>query len=110
MTELPILALMGSAVSIPTKSLHWNRLVHHRDGFLASSKILRLPKFNFGLLQWRLESFHGGIKILFGSRVKIHRYKGELAAIVWALEKTRIFTLGARQLIVVTDHKPLINI
>ena len=53
---------------------------------------------------------------MVGSRfclVAEYRYaaiKGELAAIVWALEKTRIFTLGTNQLIVVTDHKLLVNI
>ena len=33
--------------------------------------------------------------------------EGELLAVTWALKKTRIFTLGATNLYVVTDHKPL---
>ena len=36
--------------------------------------------------------------------------EGELAAIKWALQKTRIFTLGAKKLIICTDHKPLVSI
>ena len=36
--------------------------------------------------------------------------EGELAAIKWALHKTKAFTLGAKNLIVCTDHKPLTNI
>ena len=51
-----------------------------------------------------------GSRFCLGAEYRYAAIKVELAAIVWALEKTRIFTLGARQLIVVTDHKPLINI
>ena len=36
--------------------------------------------------------------------------KGKLASVGWALEKTRLFTLGCSELYIVTDHKPLISI
>ena len=36
--------------------------------------------------------------------------EGELLAVTWALEKTRIFTLGAPQLYIVTDHRPLVGL
>ena len=36
--------------------------------------------------------------------------EGELLAVTWALKKTRIFTLGATNLFVVTDHKPLVGL
>ena len=36
--------------------------------------------------------------------------EGELLAVTWALKKTRIFTLGATNLYVVTDHKPLVGL
>ena len=36
--------------------------------------------------------------------------EGELLAVTWALKKTRIFTLGASSLFVVTDHKPLLGL
>jgi len=36
--------------------------------------------------------------------------EGELLAVTWALKKTRIFTLGATSLFVVTDHKPLVGL
>ena len=42
----------------------------------------------------------------FCSRVEL-RYapvEGELVVVGWALEKTRLFTLGCSQLIIVTDH------
>ena len=51
-----------------------------------------------------------GSRFCSGAESRYAAIKGELAAIVCALEKTRIFTLGAKQLIIVTDHKPLINI
>ena len=34
--------------------------------------------------------------------------EGDLVVVGWALEETRLFTLGCSQLIIVTDHKPLI--
>ena len=36
--------------------------------------------------------------------------EGELLAVTWALKKTRIFTLGATNLFVVTEHKPLVGL
>ena len=36
--------------------------------------------------------------------------EGEALAVAWALEQTRYFTLGCEELIVVTDHKPLVGI
>jgi len=36
--------------------------------------------------------------------------EGEALAITWGLEQTKFFTLGCRQLLVATDHKPLIKV
>ena len=36
--------------------------------------------------------------------------EGELLAVTWALKKTRIFTLGASNLYIVSDHKPLVGL
>ena len=36
--------------------------------------------------------------------------EGELLAVTWALKKTRIFTLGASNMFVVTDHKLLLGL
>ena len=36
--------------------------------------------------------------------------EGEALAIAWALDQTKFFTLGCDQLVVVTDHKPLVKI
>ena len=51
-----------------------------------------------------------GSKFCSGAESRYAAIEGELAAIVWALQKTKIFTLGASKLVVVTDHKPLVNI
>ena len=57
---------------------------------------------------WRVSLV--GSKFCSSANSRYAAIEGELAAIVWALQKTRIFTLGATKLIVVTDHKPLVNI
>ena len=36
--------------------------------------------------------------------------RGELPAVTWELKKTRIFTLGAMNLYVVINHKPLVGL
>ena len=36
--------------------------------------------------------------------------EGEALAVAWSLEKTKYFTQGCRNLLVVTDHKPLVKI
>jgi hypothetical protein len=54
--------------------------------------------------------------ILAGSRfwaTAEQRYaliEGEALAIAWSLEQTRLFTQGCEDLVVVTDHKPLVKI
>ena len=36
--------------------------------------------------------------------------EGEALAVTWALENARLFVLGCNNLIIVTDHKPLLGI
>ena len=36
--------------------------------------------------------------------------EGEALAVAWSLEQTKYFTQGCRNLLVVTDHKPLVKI
>ena len=36
--------------------------------------------------------------------------EGEAFAVTWALENARLFVLGCNNLIIVTDHKPLLGI
>lgn len=58
----------------------------------------------------------GWVITLAGSRFLIsaeQRYapiEGEALAIAWSLEQTRYFTQGCENLIIVTDHKPLVKI
>ena len=48
-----------------------------------------------------------GSRFCSGAESRYAPVEGELAAICCALERTRVFTLGAKHLTVVTDHKPL---
>ena len=36
--------------------------------------------------------------------------EGESLAIAWSLEQTEYFTKGCKDLVIVTDHKPLVKI
>ena len=41
---------------------------------------------------------------------RYHPIEGELLGMVWAFEKTRMYTLGCDRLLVLVDHKPLIGL
>ena len=43
-------------------------------------------------------------------RTILHAIKGEALAVAWGLEQTRYFTQGCDNLVVITDHKPLVKI
>jgi hypothetical protein len=51
-----------------------------------------------------------GSRFLNGAEERYAAIEGEALAIVWGLEQTRYFTQGCSNLIVVTDHKPLVKI
>ena len=51
-----------------------------------------------------------GSRFLVGAEQRYVAIEGESLSIAWALEQTKYFTLGCKQLIVVTDHEPLIGI
>merc|ERR1712082_16725 len=58
----------------------------------------------------------GWAMIICGSRyctpaeTRYHPIEGELLAVVWALEKTKQYTLGCERLLVLVDHKPLLGL
>jgi len=51
-----------------------------------------------------------GSRFLIGPEQRYVAIEGEALALAWALEQTRYFTLGCENLIVATDHQPLIGI
>ena len=51
-----------------------------------------------------------GSRFCTPAEARYHPIEGELLGVVWALEKTRMFTLGCDQLLVLVDHKPLIGL
>ena len=51
-----------------------------------------------------------GSRFLSDAEARYAAVEGEALAIAWGLEQTRYFTLGCKDLLVVTDHKPLLKI
>ena len=58
----------------------------------------------------------GWVLILCGSRYctpaesRYHPIEGELLAVAWALEKSKQYTLGCEDLLILVDHKPLLGL
>ena len=50
-----------------------------------------------------------GSRFLTGAEERYAAIEGEALAIAWGLEQTRYFTMGCKDLLVVTDHKPLVG-
>ena len=57
---------------------------------------------------WRL--VFAGSRFTKGAETRYAPTEGELLAIAWALNHSHVFTKGSPDLIVVTDHKPLLGI
>ena len=51
-----------------------------------------------------------GSRFLNGAEKNYAAIEGESLAIAWSLEQTKYFTKGCKDLMVVTDHKPLVKI
>ena len=51
-----------------------------------------------------------GSRFLRGAEVRYAAIEGEALAVAWSLEQTRYFTQGCKDLMVVTDHKPLVGL
>ena len=57
---------------------------------------------------WRITL--AGSRFLSSAEQRYTAIEGEALAVAWGLEQTRYFTQGCDNLIVVTDHKPLVKI
>ena len=51
-----------------------------------------------------------GSRFLHGAEERYAAIEGEALAVAWGLEQTRYFTQGCKDLLIVTDHKPLTKI
>ena len=51
-----------------------------------------------------------GSRFLSSAEQRYAPIEGEALAAAWALEQTKYFTLGCKNLVLVTDHKPLVQI
>ena len=57
---------------------------------------------------WRITL--AGSRFLSSAEQRYAAIEGEALAVAWGLEQTRYFTQGCEDLIIVTDHKPLVKI
>ena len=57
---------------------------------------------------WRIT--YAGSRFTNAAESRYAPTEGEALAVAWALQTSRLFTLGCPKLIVVTDHKPLLGI
>ena len=57
---------------------------------------------------WRITL--AGSRFLSSAEQRYAPIEGEALAVAWGLEQTRYFTQGCNDLLVVTDHKPLVKI
>ena len=57
---------------------------------------------------WRITL--AGSRFLQSAEERYAPIEGEALAVAWGLEQTRFFTQGCDNLLVVTDHKPLVKI
>lgn len=76
------------------------RLVNTRYWILPSSAALLLPLMCSRLLP----------RFLTPAEQRYAAIEGEALAVAWGLEHSRYFTQGCDNLIVITDHKPLVKI
>ena len=51
-----------------------------------------------------------GSRFLSGAETRYAPIEGEALALVWALEQCKYFTMGCQDLLIVTDHQPLVKI
>ena len=57
---------------------------------------------------WRITL--AGSRQLNPAETRYAPVEGEMLAVVWSLEQTRYFTQGCRNLLILTDHKPLLKL
>ena len=51
-----------------------------------------------------------GSRFFTPAEARYHPIEGELLGVAWALEKTKVYTLGSDRFVVLVDHKPLIGL
>ena len=78
-------------------------------GFSATAA-LRLYGRSAWMLPRRLEDHSSGLPFFSSAEQRYAPVEGEALAVAWGLEQTRFFTQGCNDLLVVTDHKPLVKI
>ena len=79
-------------------------------GFFLSQKHCSCPGQSPGCCSdgWRITL--AGFRFLRPEETRYAPVEGEALAIAWSLEQTRYFTQGCDDLLIITDHKPLVKL
>ena len=89
-----------------------HRLVQERHRFLALAEILHLCGHHSYLLLNGMENkiVFAGSRFLHTAESRFAPIEGEALAVVYGLESARHFKLGCDNLVVATDHNPLLGV
>ena len=79
-------------------------------GYYLSQKHCDCPSNLPGCCENGWQVTLAGSRFLVGAEQRYVAIEGEALSVAWALEQTKYFTLGCKNLIVATDHKPLVAI
>ena len=78
-------------------------------GYFLSQKHCSCPGSDPGCCDQGWQITLAGSRFLKPAETRYSPVEGEALAIAWSLEQTRYFTLGCKDLSIVTDHKPLLG-
>jgi len=79
-------------------------------GFFLSQKHCACRQLSPGCCNGGWKITLAGSRFLKPAETRYAPVEGEALAITWALEQTRYFTQGCDNLLIVTDHKPLVKL
>ena len=77
-------------------------------GYFLSQKHCECPGLSPGCCNNGWQITLAGSRFLKPAESRYSPVEGEALAVAWSLEQTRYFTLGCKELTVMTDHKPLL--
>ena len=79
-------------------------------GYFLSQKHCNCPGFAPGCCDHGWHITLAGSRFLKPAETRYSPVEGEALAVAWSLDQTRYFTLGCKQLTIMTDHKPLLGL
>ena len=79
-------------------------------GYFLLQKHCECPKISPDCCKHGWKVTLAGSRFLRDAEVRYAAIEGEALAVTWGLEQTRYFTMGCKDLIIITDHKPLVKL